>query len=165
MKYKFFAIPARNPDGAEDSLNSFCSQHRISFVEKHLVADGVNSFWSICVTWLEGEEAPSASSQKKPTVDYKQVLSEEDFALYLELRNLRKELADSHSVPPYALFTNEQLAIMVQQRINSKAALQTVPGVGKSRVEKYGDVFLRKLCEFWVRDLSANKDETHPDQS
>ncbi|GEM_PF-5356122 len=26
MKYKFFAIPARNPELAEAALNAFCSQ-------------------------------------------------------------------------------------------------------------------------------------------
>ncbi len=165
MKYKFFSIPARQPEAAEELLNAFCSQHRISFVEKHLITDGANSYWSICVTWLDGEAAPSAGNQKKPTVDYKQILSETDFNRYIALRNLRKEMAESHGVPPYALFTNEQLAAMVQQRAGSKAALQTIPGIGKSRIEKYGDEFLQKLSEFWARDLSVNKDEAHPDQS
>jgi hypothetical protein len=36
MKYKFFAIPARNPAAAEDDLNAFCSSHRVSFIDKQL---------------------------------------------------------------------------------------------------------------------------------
>lgn len=78
-----------------------------------MITDGVNSFWSICVTWFDGGAAPSGDNQKKPSVDYKQILSETDFGLYVELRNLRKTLADNHGVPPYALFTNELLAAMV----------------------------------------------------
>lgn len=165
MKYKFFAVSACAPDSSAEELNAFCSQHRVSFVEKHWVADGANSFWSICVTWLDGEAAPSASIQKKSSIDYKQVLSETDFGLYIELRNLRKELADSYGVPPYALFTNEQLAAMVEQRIRNKTALQAIPGVGKSRVEKYGDQLLQKLTGFWERDIPEGDDEAHSDRS
>lgn len=165
MKYKFLVIPARYPEAGEEALNSFCSQHRVSFVEKHLITDGADSYWSICVTWLDGEGALSASNHKKPPVDYKQILDESDFAIFLELRNLRKEIAEQQGVPPYALFTNEQLAAMVQQRINSKAALQAIPGVGKSRVEKYGDFFLQKLSELTAHNLPETDDEAHPDSS
>ena len=167
MKYKFFAIPARHPELAEAALNSFCSQHRIGFIEKHLVADGADSFWSICISWLEGEAAPSisADNRSKPTVDYKLILNEADFSLYLELRNFRKELADQQNVPPYALFTNDQLAAMVQQRVNTKADLMQIAGVGKSRIDKYGDRFLQKLNSLWSRDVSGVADEAdthHP---
>ncbi len=137
MKYKFFVIPACNPEASEAALNAFCSRHRISFIEKHLVVDGADSFWSICIAWLDGEAAATVSTdnRSRPKVDYKEILSETDFSLYLELRNFRKELAELQNVPPYALFTNEQLATMVQQRVNTKAALMQIPGVGKSRID------------------------------
>lgn len=47
MKYKFFAIPARYPEAVEAEFNAFCSQHRISYLEKQLVVEGTNSLWSI----------------------------------------------------------------------------------------------------------------------
>ena len=159
MKYKFFSIPARNPEVSEAALNDFCSQHRISFIEKHLVADGADSFWTICIAWLDGEAAPSSSSdyRGKPKVDYKQILSETDFGLYLELRNHRKELADLKNVPAYALFTNEQLASMVQQRVYTKAALMQIPGVGKSRVDNYGESFLQILNSLFNQGISGDE--------
>ena len=166
MKYKFFAIPARFPEVAEAELNAFCSQHRICFIDKQLVNDGDDSFWSICVSWLEGEAAPSVSadSRNKPSVDYKQILNDADFSVYLELRNYRKLLAEQQSLPAYALFTNEQLAAMVQQRVITKADLMHIPGVGKSRIDKYGDSFLLKLNELWSRDSGRPVDETDIDQ-
>ena len=45
MKYKFFAIPALNSEAEEAALNSFCSGHRVTFIEKKLVMDGAESFW------------------------------------------------------------------------------------------------------------------------
>ena len=119
MKYKFFTIPARDPETAEAALNAFCNQHRVSFVEKQLIADGADSFWSVCVSWQDGEAALSqgVSAANQPKVDYKELLSEEDFSAYLELRNFRKGMAEAKGVPSYALFTNDQLAAMVQRRL------------------------------------------------
>ncbi len=167
MKYKFFAIPARNPAAAEEDLNAFCSSHRVTFIDKHLVEDGADSFWSVCVSWLDGAASPSASAadnRNKPAIDYKEVLNPADFSRYLVLRNFRKELAEQQNVPPYALFTNEQLANMIQQRVNSKSALQRIPGVGKSRIEKYGDAFLSRLGELWEQAQAETVDETGTDR-
>jgi len=55
---------------------------------------------------------------------------------------LRKSLADQEGVPAYAVFTNEQLATMAREGINDLAALGSIKGVGKSRVEKYGHAVL-----------------------
>jgi superfamily II DNA helicase RecQ len=161
MKYKFFAIPARNPEVDEAALNSFCSQHRVTFIEKQLVADGAQSFWSVCVTYRNNEEVGSDSKdQRKPRIDYKKVLNEADFNHYLELHTLRKEMAAQQGVPTYAIFTNEHLATMVQQRINTKTALETIDNVGAKRVEQYGDEFLKRLKTFWASDILEAADET-----
>jgi hypothetical protein len=40
-------------------------------------------------------------------------------------------------VPVYTIFTNEQLAQMVQSRATTKAALEKIAGVGDARIEKY----------------------------
>ena len=42
-------------------------------------------------------------------VDYKEILSEEDFIFYSKLRELRKELTNNEALPVYTFFTNEQL--------------------------------------------------------
>jgi superfamily II DNA helicase RecQ len=75
------------------------------------------------------------------------VLSEQAFAVFARLRSLRKELAESEGIPAYALFTNEQLAEMVQRRVQTAAALREIAGIGEARIEKYGETFLRLLCE------------------
>lgn len=164
MKYKFFRIPVCDQQQAENELNAFCSQHRITHTEKHFVMDGANSFWSICITWLEGETAPTHSThQRKPIVDYKEILSDENFSFYLELRNFRKELAEKKAVPPYALFTNEQLAKIVERRVGTKKELESIPGVGKSRIEKYADDFLNKANSLWADQRVGKEDEKSKD--
>ena len=53
MQYQFFMIPANAPDSAQGDLNSFCASHCIATVEKQFVASGSDSFWSICVMYLD----------------------------------------------------------------------------------------------------------------
>jgi hypothetical protein len=47
MKFQFFTLPVHD-NNASQLLNSFCSQHRITQIEKHFVADAqcVNDFTS-----------------------------------------------------------------------------------------------------------------------
>lgn len=70
------------------------------------------------------------------------MLSEPDFVVFAKLRALRKALAEKEGVPAYALFTNEQLAEMVQRRARTLTELREIDGVGEARVEKYGKDFL-----------------------
>lgn len=150
MKYRFFAVSALNPEVGEDALNLFCAGHRVVAVEKQFIADGDRSFWSICVGYQDsGAEIPA--QQRRPRVDYRAILSEEDFAVYVVLRNLRKELADKEGVPAYALFTNEQLADMVRRRVDSVTALAELDGIGAARVEKYGEAFVAALREAFAK--------------
>jgi len=48
-------------------------------------------------------------------------------------------------VPPYAVFTNEQLAEMVRRPVQTLAGLAGIDGVGAARVEKYGPAVLEIL--------------------
>jgi len=145
MKYHFFSIHAQNPEAGQETLNAFCGQHRVITVEKHFVAQGDNSFWSVCVSVLDSAEKANSTNNKRASVDYRDILSEQDFAVYVELRNLRKTLAEQEGVPAYALFTNEQLAEMVTRRTLTQTDLASIEGIGKARLEKYGEVFLNLL--------------------
>ena len=157
MKYRFFAVPAQTPEAAQEELNRFCAEQQVVSVDKQFVQHAESSYWALCVGYLDQQGGPV--SVRKDKIDYREVLSESDFALFAKLRGLRKTLAEQEGVPAYALFTNEQLAVMVRTRVNSKAALGSIEGVGAARVEKYGDAFL-KLLEETARDAvesSGNK--------
>ena len=109
-------------------------------MEKQFVANGDNSFWSICVCYAEKDGDLGAARRSR--IDYREVLAEQEFAVFAKLRALRKTLAEREGLPAYALFTNDQLAAMVQQRATSTTALAAIEGVGKARVEKFGNAFL-----------------------
>jgi superfamily II DNA helicase RecQ len=163
MKHKFFNIPVADPVNAETELNAFIAQHRITHIDRHFVADGANSFWSICVTWLDREGALADSiAKRKNKIDYKDVLNVTDFAIYARLRDLRKVIAEREATPVYNIFTNEQLAAIVQQRILTKSALLSVEGIGQTRVEKYGKDFLDCINAGLQSPTTNEADRNHP---
>jgi len=150
MKLRFFTIPIAHPEGAEAELNRFLGAHRISRVEKEFAPDGAASAWSVVVTWVDGAEPaiaqPAAGAAARAArVDYREVLSPPEFAVYDRLRTLRKDLAQAEGLPPYAVFSNEQLAAFVQRRISTEQALAAVEGVGEGRLQRYGSTFLALL--------------------
>jgi superfamily II DNA helicase RecQ len=152
MRLKFFTIPACSSEAAEADLNRFLGAHRISHVERHFMAEGAASFWAICVTWVEGGEGPgppalSAEGSRRGRIDYREVLEADEFALYDRLRTLRKQTADAEGLPPFAVFTNEQLAEMVRRRVLSLADLGRIEGIGESRLGRFGAAFLEILRE------------------
>ena len=146
MRLRFFTIPIHGGDEAAAELNHFLGAHRILAIDRSLVQDGANSAWALCVSFEPAEDR-SQPSKRGGKIDYREVLSEQDFAVFARLRTLRKGLADGEGIPAYAVFTNEQLAELVQHRVQSAAALREIAGVGEARIEKYGDAFLRLLRE------------------
>ena len=145
MKIKTFLVPVFNPEAAEEALNRFLASHRIVSVEKQLLHAKQNSCWSFVVTWLDG---PATAPGKRPPVDYREVLDAEDFSRYAQLRELRNQLAKKEGKPAYAVFTNEQLAALVTQKVTSRSGMAAIPGIGESRITRYGEVFLALLKKF-----------------
>lgn len=148
MAMKFFQIPVRAPAAAEGELNGLLGRHRITAVERRFVDDGPNSFWALCVEWVHGGEASVGSGKEKAgQVDYKELLSPEQFEVFARLRELRKKVAGDEAVPVYSVFTNEQLAGMVRHEVRSEPQLRGIDGIGDARVKKYGPAFLALLNE------------------
>ena len=69
--------------------------------------------------------------------------------MFAKLRELRKEIAQAEAVPVYTIFTNEQLAQMVQSKVTTKTALEGIAGIGDARIEKYGTRILAFLQQEW----------------
>ena len=151
LKFQFILVPVRDSDAEAAALNAFLAAHRVLSVERQFIADGANSAWAVCICFDDGVStavsAKTLAGVRRGKVDFKEVLSDPEFAVFARLRALRKERADAEGVPAYALFTNEQLAEMVQRRVLTATSLREIAGVGEARVEKYGAAFLAILGE------------------
>jgi ATP-dependent DNA helicase RecQ len=63
-------------------------------------------------------------------------------ALFDALRAERTRLAKEQGVPPYVVFHDTTLRAMALERPASLAALAAIPGVGESKLKRYGAAFL-----------------------
>ena len=73
---------------------------------------------------------------------------EYDRDLFELLRTKRKELADRHNVPPYAIFPDKTLIEMAQRFPSSSESLLDLFGVGAVKNQKYGASFLEIIRHF-----------------
>lgn len=142
MQLQFFQVPVHRSQ--PDDLNRFLAAHRVTSIERQFVPDGANSYWSICVTYETGDP-PRTPMKQKERIDYREMLTEEQFRVYAKLRVLRKELSDKDKVPAYTVFNNEHLAEVVRRHVTTREELAKIPGVGQSRVEKYADPILEMM--------------------
>lgn len=73
--------------------------------------------------------------------------SMDDADLFERLSALRRELAHTEGVPPYVVFKDNALHEMAEKRPLDMTELSSVSGVGKAKLEKYGDRFLSVIKE------------------
>lgn len=147
MSLHFCVVPVRGSVTAEQELNRFLASHKILSVDRKLVDAGDNSFWAICVDYLSptSDSATRNSNLTRSRIDYKTILPAKEFEVFSQLRQLRKDLAQAEAVPVHALFTNEQLAQMVQRRCRSKQDMAQIEGIGESKIDKYAEHLLPPL--------------------
>ena len=74
-------------------------------------------------------------------------INAEDQPLFDQLRALRLDLAREQAVPPYVIFHDATLKSMLEARPSSMTELANVHGVGKHKLEKYGEAFLDVLIQ------------------
>ena len=99
---------------------------------------------------LKDAKRQSLSSKEAAIIiqNDKHPASEADQNLFEILRSLRKDIADSENVPPYIIFHDSALREMVTYFPQSVANMEKIKGMGKVKLEKYGDRFLEKIIEY-----------------
>ena len=173
MKLKVFSIPAVGDETAEAALNLFTAQHRIVQIDRQLIQDGGASFWSVCVGYFETQSRSEKLPQNKTRVDYRAVLSAEDFRHYAALREWRKAAADRDGIPAFGVFTNEQLAAIVRLPVLSLSALMSIDGVGEKKTERYGKDLIALLgsrrkgstCTDPVTSIDSTREDGNNDEA
>jgi ATP-dependent DNA helicase RecQ len=64
------------------------------------------------------------------------------------LRSLRKELADAEGMPPYIIFHDSSLKVMATHFPRSLSDFRKINGVGESKLEKYGELFVKEIVDY-----------------
>lgn len=140
----------------ESKVSAFLKNKDISSISEHFFIKDELPHLSFVVKYSGGvveEEAKVTSKAKKIDESWKKGLSDSDMELFNKFREWRSHRCKLEGVPPYILFTNSQLAQITKLRPSSLTVFEKIPGVGKSRIEKYG----RELIEI---TKEINKDES-----
>ncbi|MDQ0321169.1 ATP-dependent DNA helicase RecQ [Pararhizobium capsulatum DSM 1112] len=72
-------------------------------------------------------------------------LSDRDGELFQALRAVRATLAKELNVPPYVIFPDTTLVALSKERPSDANALLDISGIGQSKRERYGDIFLKAI--------------------
>lgn len=145
MQFRIFKISSSGDSAAEEAMNHFLRAHRVVSVSKELVQSPEGGAWCFCVEYLPGDEDQGGKrpfGQKSDRIDYKEVLSDADFALYVKLREVRKSAAAREAVPVYTVCTNQQMSLMAKQRPKTLTELKEIPGLGEAKAARFGAEFL-----------------------
>ena len=154
-KLSVYGIGADQPDGHWRQL----AEH---LIHEGTIATSADQFRTLHLTpqskqILKGEleitmpisrvaSSPSTSSRSSSSrVELE--LGPIDQELFEKLRAIRKQLADDQGVPPYVVFGDKSLRQMAAKLPTNDQAFLTISGVGQTKLDKYGEVFMAMIRE------------------
>lgn len=155
MRYKIFTYSVPPPEEPEE-LNSFLSSHKILSVHYEIALKGNTPYIIYIVEYLESGKS---GKERQSKVDYREKLSEENFQIFTQLRELRKSVAEREGVPMYTVFTNAQLAEMVEKRVSSLQDMLSISGIGQAKVDKYGQEFINLCSELFPASTETGEQQ------
>lgn len=82
--------------------------------------------------------------------------------LFQRLRNLRKQLADEQSVPPYVIFADSTLKLMATHQPQTLSEFAQLSGVGSHKLARYGAEFLAEIQAYCQQSQRQHESSTVP---
>lgn len=142
MQIKLFTMPVFGGDQVEEELNKFLRSHRVLQLERHYVSEQ-GGYWAMLVEYADGDpvaEAPPAGrrDRKDPT----EGMSEDEKMRFNLYRDIRKEVSQQRGIPPYLVFTNEELTLLSRLPQVTEDTLKGVKGIAPQRLKDFGSFFV-----------------------
>ncbi|HEY0920174.1 MAG TPA: DNA helicase RecQ [Devosia sp.] len=92
------------------------------------------------------KDRPKKAEQVRRALQRAVDLPPAEARLFDALRAERSRLARQQGVPPYVIFHDTTLQAMAQARPRTRAQMMELPGVGESKLERYGEAFLAAIA-------------------
>ena len=165
MQLKSFIIPVLSPERNEGDVNSFLRSHRVLRIERHLVNDDtgavqfaksdVESIGLLKFDFL-GLRTLTVLQDVKELVrnNYGRDNNKDDFNLsseeqerYEHYRKVRNEVSMKKGVPPYVIFTNQELAILARIPDLADVHEKKIDGIAPSRLSANISFFLEGVSD------------------
>lgn len=144
----------------DTALQDFIKDKELLSVREHFFVKHDTPYLLVFLTYRPGTHDIEKAGKKQKT-SWRDLLSDEQVPLFNTLRDWRAERAKQEGVPQYVIFTNQQLAQVVIDRPSSLAALGKIRGLGKAKLEKYGNEMLAVLSS--EDDSSSNSSDSTSD--
>ena len=150
MLVKIFSLSFNSINGGFDDgvLRDFIKDVEVLSIENHFFVRNEVPYLALIVKYFPHRPEIQTKENKdlsksKPEEAWKQTLSESDMGLFNLLRDWRHQRAKKDGVPPYVIFTNNQLAQVVKTRPQSLAELTQIDGIGPNKSKRYGEEILK----------------------
>ncbi len=153
MQIKIFTIPIGDTGEMQVEMNRFLAANRVLEIEQYFYQNDKGAFWSFCVRYLSTSLTHYQVLSSKKKTDYKEILSEGEFAIFSKLREARKTIAANDAVPAYAVFTDEELASIACLPSIEVNKLIAIKGIGDKKIEKYG----KPLLDLYTASIKDNE--------
>lgn len=85
------------------------------------------------------------AERRRGGADWKPPLSPDEKGVFERLRSLRRSIAEERGVPPYVVFSDAVLRDLARERPGSSDELLGIKGIGRAKLEAFGEVFLAEL--------------------
>ncbi len=145
MQIRVFTVPITDSGEMLAELNRFLAAARVLEIDQHFYQNDKGAYWSFCVRYLSAPGNAAPINLNKNKTDFKELLTEKEFAVFSKLRQCRKTIAANEAVPAYAVFTDVELAGIARLPQIKLEKLISVKGIGDKKVEKYGKALLDLL--------------------
>jgi len=162
FQIKTFILPIHSDSTIEDEMNHFLKSHKVINIHREFVSNTEKICWCFVVEYIVDENEQSSRNKGiKNAIDYKEVLSSDDFAIYATMREWRKTTAEKNGVQLYTILNNEQMAKIAQDKIISIEKLKQLPGIGEQRIKKYG----KEIIKIMKNTLDINASEVSDEKN
>lgn len=139
MQIEVFYLEEGDSEGLE-KCNLFLRSNKILAVESSFFA-GQNAKWSILVRYI-ANSSKKIIGNNSDRIDYKEILSDHEFARFAKMRDARKVMSDEMQIPAYVIFTNDELSQLSKMESLTLDNISSVDGIGVKKKEKFGLRFL-----------------------
>ena len=129
---------------------TFLAGKSVISIEKRFFKQNSRFFWTFAIEY-ETDKAVGTKDIELETDGQK--------GLFLALKEWRNELAAERGVPPYLLFTNNQLKQIALKQPKTGEELKNIQMISAKKVQEYGENVLKIICE----NISDEQEPAVPD--
>lgn len=150
MQYKIFSVSTISGEQEEERMNKFIRSVKVVATKSQFCQNADMEYWTFCITYMPTQKSEE-ERQRKTRIDYREVLGENEFAKFAEMRKVRKTISERISIPAYAVFTDAELAEMAKVEEASIENFMKIDGISEKQMNAYGAEIIAGL-EGYLRD-------------